>query len=78
MWYANIPPARSNGTAFDEGLQLGAWYRGSQAHSMVNFAAEGPRLRPPAPLASASPAEASRVRDSAIGCAPRSALLKPA
>jgi hypothetical protein len=45
---------------------------------MVNFAAEGPRLRPPAPLASASPAEASRVRDSAIGCAPRSALLKPA
>ena len=28
------------------GLQFGRWYRGSQSHSMVNFAAEGPGIKP--------------------------------
>jgi hypothetical protein len=46
MWFAHVPASRSNGTAYDEGLQLGAWYRGSQAHSMVNFAAEGSDIKP--------------------------------
>jgi hypothetical protein len=45
-WFGTVPPARSNGTAFDKGLQFGAWYRGSQAHSMVNFAAEGAGIKP--------------------------------
>ena len=45
-WFGTIPPSRENGTTFDKGLQFGAWYRGSQAHSMVNFAAEGPTIKP--------------------------------
>eukprot|EP00729_Bicosta_minor_P006429 gene6429-14359_t len=40
-WFGTIPASRENGTAFDKGLQFGAWYRGSQSHSMVNFAVEG-------------------------------------
>ena len=36
----------ANGTSFDRNLQQGAWYRGSQSHSMVNFAAEGPDILP--------------------------------
>jgi hypothetical protein len=32
----------ANGTAFDRGLQQGAWYRGSQSHSMAR-----PRRPPP-------------------------------
>ena len=46
QWFATIPAARANGTAFDKGLQYGAWYRGSQAHSMVNFAVEGAGIKP--------------------------------
>ena len=45
-WFGKIPTARYNGTAFDKGLQFGAWYRGSQSHSMVNFATEGPGIKP--------------------------------
>ena len=25
-WFGTIPPERANGTAFDKGLQFGAWY----------------------------------------------------
>ena len=45
-WFGTIPPSRYNGTAFDKDLQFGAWYRGSQSHSMVNFAKEGPDILP--------------------------------
>ena len=52
QWYA-LPleqPAAvargANGTTFDRNLQQGAWYRGSQSHSMVNFAPEGPSIAP--------------------------------
>ena len=45
-WFGTIPANRANGTAFDKGLQFGAWYRGSQSHSMVNFAKEGPDILP--------------------------------
>ena len=45
-WFGMIPSARSNGTDFDKNLTFGAWYRGSQSHSMVNFATEGPGIKP--------------------------------
>eukprot|EP00943_MAST-04B_sp_MAST-4B-sp1_P001448 g1448.t1 len=45
-WFGTIPPDRYNGTSFDKDLQFGAWYRGSQSHSMVNFATEGPGILP--------------------------------
>ena len=53
QWFAyplESPAAGSkrgaNTTVFDKQLQQGAWYRGSQSHSMVNFAPEGPTIRP--------------------------------
>ena len=45
-WFGTIPSQRSNGTSFDTNLTFGAWYRGSQSHSMVNFATEGPNIKP--------------------------------
>ena len=45
-WFGTIPSSRANGTDFDKGMQFGAWYRGSQSHSMVNFAKEGAGIKP--------------------------------
>jgi hypothetical protein len=45
-WFGKIPASRYNGTSFDKNLKFGAWYRGSQSHSMVNFATEGPNIKP--------------------------------
>lgn len=47
-WFGEIPKDRADptSTAFDQNLTFGAWYRGSQSHSMVNFATEGPCILP--------------------------------
>eukprot|EP01051_Picozoa_sp_SAG22_P001147 SAG22_NODE_42_length_25431_cov_5.091580_5_plen_945_part_00 len=44
-WFGKSPLA-DNVSAFDSNLTFGAWYRGSQSHSMVNFAQEGPDIKP--------------------------------